>query len=66
MDNLARASRVRASIALDPITGDLEVNVVADGGDVRVIGKISTMDQVEEIRRVARKSRNELTQTGDT
>lgn len=54
MDNIARASRVKASVATNPKTADLELEVVADGGEVRIRGKISSTDQVKEVERVAR------------
>ncbi len=54
MDNLARASRVRADIALNAPTADLELEVEADGGEVRIGGKISSINQIGEIERVAR------------
>lgn len=55
MDNLARASRVKAHLALDPATSDLQFDVEADGGEVRIKGRVSDIHQVMEIERVARK-----------
>ena len=54
MENLARASRVRADLAQNPPTSGLELEVTASGGEVRIKGKINSVDQVEEIEQVAR------------
>ena len=54
MYDLARASRVKANLALDPATSGLELEITADGGEVRIRGKISSVDQIEEIERIAR------------
>lgn len=53
MEELARASRVKANLALDPATSGLELEVTAKGSEVRIEGKIASIDQVEEIERVA-------------
>jgi cytidylate kinase len=53
MDDLALGSRVRAALAIDPSTEDLEVEVVAHSGAVSVRGHVSTIAQTEEVRRVA-------------
>jgi hypothetical protein len=53
MDDLALGSRVRAALAIDSSTQDLEVEVVARGGAVSIRGPVSTIAQVEEVRRVA-------------
>lgn len=55
MENLAIASRVRADIALNPPTSNLELEVTASGGEVRVRGKIFSVDQIAEVERIARK-----------
>lgn len=52
MNNLALASRVKANLALDPATEDLEVKVVAADGRVRIKGKLSSLEQTPEVRRV--------------
>jgi len=54
MDDLARASRVKADLALNSPTADLELEVEAEGGEVRIGGKVSSIDQIGEIERVAR------------
>jgi cytidylate kinase len=53
MDDLALGSRVRATLAIDPSTSDLEVEVTAHSGEVAVRGEVSAIAQVEEVRRVA-------------
>lgn len=53
MDDLALASRVRARLAMDPATSGLEVEVTAHDGAVRVKGRLSGVDQVQDVRRVA-------------
>jgi len=53
MDDLAVASRVRADLAINPSTSNLEVEVDADGGAVAIRGKISNLDQVNEVKRIA-------------
>ena len=52
MDNLALASRVKAAIALDPSTSDLEVVTVSVDGKVWVRGKLNRTEQHEEVRRI--------------
>ena len=54
MQDLARASRVRANIALNPPTHGLELEITAVGGELRISGKIASVDQIEEIVRIAR------------
>lgn len=53
MDNLALASRVRANLAINQPTSDLEVDVTAHNGHIAIRGKLSSMNQVDEVRRVA-------------
>jgi osmotically-inducible protein OsmY len=53
MEDLALGSRVRAALAIDPATVDLEVEVVAHSGAVSVRGQVGTIAQIEEVRRVA-------------
>jgi cytidylate kinase len=55
MDDLARASRVKADIALNPETSDLELEVQGENGVVRISGKAMDADQIMEIRRIAGK-----------
>jgi cytidylate kinase len=56
MDDLALASRVRAGLALNPFTSDLEVEVMAHQGSVSIKGKTVDLDQVAEVERVARET----------
>ncbi len=52
MDDLALASHVRAELALDPFTSNLEVEVEAHGGSVCVRGNLfEEFDQVERVVR---------------
>ncbi len=51
MNDLALASRVRAQLALDPFTSNLEVDVEAHGGTVSIQG--SLFEQTEHVERVA-------------
>ncbi len=53
MDDLALGSRVRADLAINPSTSDLEVEVVARNGEVAIKGKVPTMTQINEVKRVA-------------
>jgi len=57
MDDLALGSRVRAALAVDPGTCDLEVEVGARSGAVSVRGEVSTIAQIEDVRRVASATR---------
>ncbi len=54
MDDLALSSRVRANLALNGSTSNLEVEVAAHGGVVSVKGRLISVDQLEEVERVAR------------
>jgi osmotically-inducible protein OsmY len=51
MNDLALASRVRAELALNPFTSNLEVEVTAKSGSVSVRGDL--FEQLEEVQRVA-------------
>lgn len=51
MKDLALAARVRAELALNPFTSNLEVDVEASGGVVSIRG--SLFEQVEAVKRVA-------------
>jgi cytidylate kinase len=53
MDDLALGSRVRATLALDPSTAHLEVDVVAKNGSLYLHGTASNMRDVEEVQRIA-------------
>ncbi len=52
--DLALASLVRAHLAQDPATSDLELEVVAHEGAISVSGEVLGPDQAKEIRRIAR------------
>jgi hypothetical protein len=53
MDDLALASRVRANLALNAPTSNLEVEVVAQRGSLAIKGRLVSIDQLEEVERVA-------------
>ncbi len=53
MDDLAIASRVRADLAINRSTSDLELEVVAHDGAVAIQGKVAIMAQIDEVKRVA-------------
>lgn len=53
MDDLALASRVRAELALDGATSHIEVEVIAKDGSVRIRGAVSSMHDVDTVRRIA-------------
>lgn len=53
MDNLVLASRVKARLALDPSTAELEFDVVAADGRVTIKGNLSNPEEFAEARRVA-------------
>ena len=54
MEDLALASLVRAKLALDPSTAELEMEVTALGGCVSFKGELRTAGQAKEITRIAR------------
>lgn len=54
MHDLAVASRVRANLALDPATSDLELEITLQNGLVSAKGKLACRDQAQEIARIAR------------
>ena len=53
MNDLALACRLKADLAMDPATADLEVEVTSSEGEVRVQGQLSEPTQIREIQRVA-------------
>lgn len=53
MDDLALGSRVRADLAIAPATADLELEVTAHEGVVSIKGKVSTLSQINEVKKVA-------------
>jgi cytidylate kinase len=54
MDDLALASRVKSSLALNPATSHLEFDVVANTGSVILRGRLSSMDLLSEVERVTK------------
>ena len=55
MDDLARSSRIKADLALNKTTSNLELEVFSEAGAVRIGGKVFDTNQIEEIERVARR-----------
>jgi hypothetical protein len=53
MENLALASRIRASLVTNPATADLEVEVAAHAGSVTIRGDLSNHNAAREVQRVA-------------
>lgn len=53
LDDLALASRIRASLAMNASTSDIEVDVSARQGSVSVKGKLSSLEQFAEVQRIA-------------
>jgi cytidylate kinase len=53
LEDLALASRTRAQLAIDPSTSHLEVEVTALRGAVRIKGKLTRPEELEDVRRVA-------------
>jgi len=53
MDDLALASRVRANLAINSPTSHLEFDVTARGGSVSIKGRLTSLDELAEVRRVA-------------
>jgi hypothetical protein len=55
MDDLAQASRVKANLARNPATSDLEFEVVARDGSVSIKGAIdASPDQIKKIAGIVR------------
>jgi hypothetical protein len=54
LENLALASQVKARLALEPVTSQLEFIVWANQGDVTIKGKVSNLDLIAEVERIAR------------
>ncbi|HZP02688.1 MAG TPA: cytidylate kinase family protein [Terriglobia bacterium] len=53
LENLAIASRVRANVALNPLTSHLEIEATAKNGHVKIKGKGCTPEEREEVERLA-------------
>ena len=54
LNDLALASRIRANLAMNTSTEDLEVEVLARSGSVTIQGKVSSRYQCREIERIAK------------
>jgi len=54
LDDLAKASRVKANLAMDPATSDLQFEVVAQGGSVSIKGDIVSPQQIKKIGSIVR------------
>jgi cytidylate kinase len=54
LDDLAKASRVKANLAMNPATSDLQFEVVAQGGSISIKGDIVSPDQIKRIGSIAR------------
>ena len=54
LDDLAKASRVKASLAMNPATTDLQFNVRAHQGAVSIKGEIVSPQQIKTVARIAR------------
>lgn len=52
MDDLARASRIKADLALNPITSNLELEVLCEDGAIQVKGKAFSPEQIKEVEHV--------------
>lgn len=53
MEDLALGGRVRADLALNPPTSHLEFEVAVRQGKVTLRGKVTALDELQEIKRVA-------------
>jgi hypothetical protein len=51
LDNLALASSVKANLAMNPDTSDLQFEVAARAGSISLKGAVDTPDQARKIRR---------------
>ncbi len=56
LQDLVIGTRVRADLAVHPATSHLEVEVTARHGRVSIVGRVTTVDELEEIRQVAGKT----------
>jgi cytidylate kinase len=54
LEDLALASRIRANLAMNTSTEDLEVEVQAQAGSVSILGKAPSRYQCREIERIAK------------
>ncbi len=53
MEDLALASKIRANLAINPATANLEVEVVARGGAVAINGRLGDQEDITEVEQVA-------------
>ena len=53
LNNLALASKVRATLAISPATEGLELEASANDGIVTLQGKLATSVQIEDVRQIA-------------
>jgi hypothetical protein len=51
--DLVVGSRVRANLAINPATSHLEFEVTSRQGRVSILGKVTTVDELEDVKRVA-------------
>ena len=54
LEDLAIGSRVRANLAIHPATSHLEFDVTSRQGRVSILGKVTSAEEFEEVKRVAR------------
>lgn len=54
MEDLAIGNRLQANLALNPATSHLEFEVTSRHGRVTIQGRVTSLDEVEEIKRVAK------------
>jgi len=52
LDDISRASRIKATLTMNRDTSDLQFEVVARGGSVSIKGEIAAWDQVKKIRSI--------------
>ncbi len=53
MEDLTVGSRIHANLALNPGTSHQEFDVTSRQGRVSIQGKVTNLDELEEIKRVA-------------
>lgn len=56
MDEMALASKVKANLAIHPPTSHLEFEVEAKGSVVHIRGRVSRVEEIDEVIRVARET----------
>jgi cytidylate kinase len=54
LEDLAIGTRVQANLALNPTTSHLEFDITSRQGRVTIQGRVTTLDELEEVKRVAR------------